>query len=452
MQPLFDVNTDNTDSLVSIADIARLLFKHKGTISLIFIIVTLIVGLSLFSLPPVYNASGKILVKTEQQGKPTFFSGVTSYTEEKQSDPVNRKMETEMQLVTTRTIAEQAVSELDIKYDQVFHKPLDHLLEPIGNAIDYILAIFKIYPDPENKGFNDTTEAFVKSIDVQPVRSKSAETSSNIMQLEIKTHDQDLAKNGLQKIMELYAQYDVTLSEQAGIRAKRIIVQRMQQASADMQAVQKEIETFLSANSGAEELRDNRRKQSILFSSPNDVASIVTLRQKIIDKELELDEVRQNYSSGNTRTKILQRTIRKLEQRINNEMQQFAVNDSKLSNLERRLAIAEEVFKELTKKISQIDLYLDMNELQKENRIIIESPIRPRESGWKKRVFLGVLGSIMGFILGIGLAGLREYLDTRLETEKTLRRNGLNTIGVIPELSEETLENSIKLLKSGRIS
>ncbi len=452
MQPLFESNTDNSDSLISIADIVRLLFKHKGTILLTFIIVSLIIALSLISLLPVYTASGKILVKTEQQGKPTFFSGVTSYTEEKQSDPVNRKMETEMQLVTTRTIAEKAVTELDIKYEQVFHKPLEHLLEPVGNAIDYIMAMFNMYPDPENKGFVHTTKAYIKSINVQPVRSKSAETSSNIMQLEIKTHDQDLARDGLQKIMELYVQYDLALSEQSGIRAKRIIAQRMQQAFNNMQTVQEEIESFLSANGGAEELRDNRRKQSILFSSPNDVASIVTLRQKIIDKELELDEVRQNYSSGNTRTKALQRTIRKLEQRINNEMQQFAVNDSKLSNLERRLAISEEVYKELTKKISQIDLYLDMNELQTENRIIIESPIRPRESGWKKRAFLGVLGSIMGFILGIGLAGLREYLDTRLETEKTLRRNGLNTIGVIPELSKDDLENSIKLLKSGRIS
>ena len=448
MQPLFDSKQNYQDALIGMEDIVRLLFKHKWTILLTFIIVSLVISLCLISLPPVYTAQGKILVKTELQGKPVFFAGVTSYNEQRESDPVNRKMETEMQLVTTRSIAEQTVRELDIKYNQVFHKPLEHLLEPVANAVDFVLLnVFSIEPDPENQGFNDTTSEFIKSINVQPVRSKSAETSSNIMELAIRAHDPDLVKDGLQRVMELYVQYDSDINEESGLRAKRIISGRQQQAFTEMQSVQQEIETFLSANNGAEELRDNRRNQSALFSSPNDISSIVAMRKKVVDKELEMDELRQRFSSSSERVKTVRRTIARLERRISDEMQLFAINDSKLSNLERRLAIAEEVYRELTKKISQIDLFLDMNELHASNRIIIESPIKPRDSEWKKRIFLAILGSILGGILGVGLAGLREYLDTRVETAKSLRKQGMKVLGVIPDLPSKQYDACVNSLR-----
>lgn len=447
-QTVFNIHSQDQDNSITQRDILSILFKHKRIILKSFFVVTLLVSLGLMYLPPVYKAKGKILVKVERQGNPTFFSGVASYEERKQADPVNRTMETEMELVEARPIAEEVVKQLNITFSQVYHKPYIHFLTPLADAYDAVMEVLGYPPDPLSNGFSDTVNALVESIEVAPVRSKSSETTSNIMELKIRTHDKEVAGRALQAIMEVYQKHNTIINNKAGEKAHEIIKKRKDDAYAEVVSHQFELETFVSHRKNGTELQNAKKVSRRKVTSPGDISSISLLKKQVIEKEMELDELMQVYSDNHIPVKQLKKAISSIKKRIAMESQHYASNDSKLRTLERKLEIAEGIYLELKRKLAQIEIYLDMNESQTQSRIIVEPPMIPRKSEWKKTLIYGVIGSFAGLILGVGFAGFREYADHRLENASEVRRYfNMEILGTIPELEEGELEQGIAVLK-----
>src|SRR5262249_19816826 len=86
-------------------DVVRVLFKHRWLIIVCFVVVTGVTVGGLAMLPPTYEAEGKVLVQTEQQATPTFFSGLAAYSDRKDFDPASRRLETEMGLIGAAPIS-----------------------------------------------------------------------------------------------------------------------------------------------------------------------------------------------------------------------------------------------------------------------------------------------------------------------------------------------------------
>jgi uncharacterized protein involved in exopolysaccharide biosynthesis/Mrp family chromosome partitioning ATPase len=443
-QAIFNLNSQDEEASITRRDILRVLFKHKNVIMMFFLVVTVLVTLGLIYLPPVYIAKGKMLIKTERQGNPTFFSGIASYEERRQSDPVNRTMETEMELVEARPIAEEVVKELNITYHQVYHKPYVHFLLPIEVVVDWVSGFFELPSDPKKQGFDDTVSELVKSIQVAPVKSKSSDTTSNIIEMTIRTHDKDLASKALKGIMKAYQRHNTHINKEAGERAYQIIEKRKNEAYAVVEVNQSEYEVFVAGMQSAQELHNAKLTKHKSVTSPGDVTSIALLKKQIIEKELKLGELKQSYSPNHIPVRQLQKSLDSLKKRIAVETIIYANNDSKLRGLQRKLEASENIYMELEKKLAQIRIYLDMNESQTQSRIIVEPPLAPRKSEWKKDVLMGALGSLAGLIMGIGFAGYREYNDQRIETTKEIQRYfGFEILGTIPELTENELAHDM---------
>ena len=83
-------------------DAVRALFRHKWTVVTCFLVVTLTVIGGLLMLPPTYETEGKLLVRTDAQQDPSFFSDLAAMSPRFDRDPVNRRLETEMELIETR--------------------------------------------------------------------------------------------------------------------------------------------------------------------------------------------------------------------------------------------------------------------------------------------------------------------------------------------------------------
>lgn len=445
---VFNLHSQENETSITRRDVLSVLFKHKSIILKSFVIVTILVTLGLLFLPPVYTVKGKILVKTERQGNPTFFSGVASYEEKRQSDPVNRTMETEMELVEARPISEEVVRRLDIKYNQVYHKPYVHLLMPISDMVEPVLAMIGFGPDPKKQGFEDTVSELVKSIQVAPVKSKSSETTSNIMEISLRTHDRAIADKTLLGIMEAYQKHNTTINRAAGERAYRIIERRKKEAFAELLRNQAELEAFVGDTKGTQDIRGSKSTGRVPRSaSSSDGGSIALLKKQVLEKELELEELRQKYNSGHFMVQRLENAIANLKKRIATETQKYATSDSKLRSLERKLEISENLYMELEKKLNQIQIYLDMNESEIESRIIVEPPLPPRSSEWKKDAVLGLLGSFGGLLLGVGFAGYREYGDHRLESSNEIQQTfGIEVLGTVSELENDEVEKSVQAL------
>lgn len=428
MEPIFSNAENEHQSSFSRRDLFNIIFKHKYVILITFLLVTFVISWGLFSLPPVFNSTGKVLIKFEQQGNPMFFSGVAAYQEQQQSDPVNRKMETEMQLIDARPVAEIVVNSLNLQYWDLYHKPFVHLLRPVADFYDAVLEeYFGILPDPDKQGFDDTVEALIKSVSIAPVRSRSAETTSNIVQMDLKAPDAEMAAHILQRWMLAYRDHDIVINQKSAERAFMIVKSQTDEAYAELQQTQSNLENLLATQSG-------RNNGSVVISS-RDVGSLSLLREQLIQRELELSDAQEIFRPDSERVISLQRLIDDLRLRIRQESTSYAHTDNRLVTVEREVTAAETVYLELKKRMSQIELYVKMTQEQLGNRLIVESASLPRESGWKKDVVLAIMGAFAGLVLGLGFAGFREYMDHTVNTkEQVSKLFNIEVLGTIDKI------------------
>ncbi len=443
MTPIFEVDQQDQFKSYSGKDIAALCFKHKALIITVFLIISVSVNMMLWFIPSVYETSAKVLIHTEMPSTPSFFTGVSSVKEQMTSDPVKRKIETEMQKIEGRVIAEEVIRDLDITWDQVYHKPLVHLLQPVGFYItDPIMRALGFQPDPEKNGFNDTVKELVKSIMVAPVLSKSADTNSNIIFISLKSPNPLIAQQILQKTLEYYRNYDIKVNQKAAELAYSIVDAKVQKTYKELTAAQAELRIFLSNKSNGPVVVD---KSAQLLTTPGDLSTIQLIKEQIIELEFELSALNDTFQPGDDNVSKLTRSIQKLRARLQAELELYASNDARQAVLERNLELAESVYLELKTRLSEIELFIDMNEHNISSREIIEPPIAPRESSWKKDLLLGIFGSIVGLLFGVMLAGIREFLDNSIRDDSDVAKHlGLELIGKIPEESPSSMEYFFK--------
>ncbi len=149
-------------------DVLNLLFKHLWVVLGTFLLVASIVWTGIAMLPATYVAKAKLLIRVEQQGTPSFMSGIAAYRDARDADPASRKLETEMGLLTARPLAEDVVSKLDIDYRSVYHPPYVHYLEPVSAFVAQIEGWwYGRPPAPSARGFTETVVAFGRALEVK---------------------------------------------------------------------------------------------------------------------------------------------------------------------------------------------------------------------------------------------------------------------------------------------
>ena len=103
--------------------------------------------------------------------------------------------------------------------------------------------------------------------------------------------------------------------------------------------------------------------------------------------------------------------------------------------LDRLLLLRQQELIDVEHRLSQIEMYLDLNANDIDHRVVVEPPLRPRGSEWKKRLIVGVAAAIGGLLLGVFLAGLREFFDHRLSNAVAVKAYlDLPLIATIPNL------------------
>jgi capsular polysaccharide biosynthesis protein len=79
-----------------------------------------------------------------------------------------------------------------------------------------------------------------------------------------------------------------------------------------------------------------------------------------------------------------------------------------------------------------------------DNRVVVEPPTAPRSSEWKQRLVVGLVASLGGLLLGVFLAGLREFFDQRLaDAAMVTAYLDLPVLGVLPQLDEREREAAL---------
>lgn len=482
---IFQPDRDVGAPSFTMRDFLRLLFKHKQAILVSFFGVTLPVIGTLLALPATYIAEGKILVRTEQQGTPSFYSGIAAYREPRESDPVNRKLETEMELLATRSLAERVVERLAIKYDQVYHRPLAYALDQLGDAYDWAAGqLYGVRVDSEKRGFRATVTALVNSITVEPLKTKSADTTSNVVLVTLKATDAKLARDALEALLLEYASFNSEHDQKIGREARQLIASKTAEAQAEVRDAQEKLRVFLAGNGGslarrfaskddplqakfdlrlalslgAVDLKDDplapgsdtgthaTTPVAETMMSPGGDTTIGRLKARLVEMELRYIELRQTFTDETENVRLLKRSIAETRKRVDAEIAASATAEATVATLERKLRSDEMRYLELDRKLGQIDLFLQLGPAETANRVITESPLVPRSSEWRKNVLVGLFGSFAGLILGFGIAGYREYADPRLQSADEVERFlGLKVLTVVDRLEPAEIDAALRL-------
>ena len=444
----------------TVRDLLTLLFKHRWVILGIWLLVSLVAVWSLTRLPPSYVAQAKLLIKTEQQGQASPLSGITAYREGQDLDPSIRKLETEMDLLLSRPLVAKVVEQLSLRHDQVYHPPYAHLLTPMIRAYGEVKRRFFGGPPPDGRRLDDTVDALMSSISVAPAKSRSGEATPNLIVLRIVTADPAVADQALTALIAQYVAFTNRLDEQDSARVYKLVKARTQEAAAQVQAAQHRLERLsagartmepmaaaLVPGSGAPATtRGDARSESPNPQAPQLLAPAESvtalLRRRLTQLELDLIEQQEIYTPRMDSIVTLKSQIAQVRTRLDAEIRKAARESTEVQSLQRELRLAEANHQELERKLTQIDLFLQMNPEQSSARVVVEPARRPSGSEWKKQVLQGALISVAGLMLALAVAALREFTDHRLarpaDVERYLGLPVLTTLNLLepPQLRQ----------------
>lgn len=414
----------------TLKDAVRLLFKHALMLITVGIVGTLVLVTTNLVIPPNYSVKTKMLIETELNSVPDFFSGVSAARTPSASLPANRIIETEIELLQSRPIFEAVVRTVGLTYDQVHHPGYVYLLNPVADVWDAVMEFFGFPVDPEKRGFKDTVSALQKSISIHQRTSESADTNSNIIEIQLKMTDGAVAKEALDAIIDEYMGFELVVEKESAFQAQEILGKQVEDALDNVEKARIELRDYLIA-AGAESTVSDQ-------SSPARESVADRLRSHLTEMEVELVELQHVYRPDSDNIKDLQRSIELVKQRIAEEVGKKALQESDVDRARQKVALANSVYEKLSNKLTETGLYISMLENQIPDRIVIAEAIAPRESSWKKDLLLMSAGILGVWFLSFALVGVREYLDHTFYTHQSVRYHlDLPVLADVPERSFE---------------
>lgn len=440
--PLFPPSAASTGAGFTGRDLWRQWFKYWGTIVGALVTVSALALLAAALQPRIYSASAKIWIKTDQQGSPSFLSGIAAYREGQMPDPVNRKIETEMQLLLARSNVEAVVKRFNIQPAQLSGSPLLTLL-----------GKFMAKPRTSEQLLNDAVDGFLKAVKVEAVRSKMADTSSNVLEIKLEASDPALVAPALNALVEQYQQYGAQQTREQGRATYDLVTDKMKQARAELQAIDEQMLNLNIAQGKTKDvdksvvgdsaggvstvaLDEGLRMDTMLGSGRVGGSSAVgMMKSQAVALEAKVDELRQVYTDDAEVVRNARRQLSQAEQRLKRSVTASARLDAELKKLERTRSLSEARYTELRRKLDQIELYLSSEQGDASTRVFTERAQAPEKPESKKKLVLAILGPLVGLALGLLLAGIREYFDHRLQSTQDVQRYlGMETLGVVHDL------------------
>jgi uncharacterized protein involved in exopolysaccharide biosynthesis len=427
---LFPATAEPAGSGFTARDLLRQAFKYWGTLLITVALVTVATLYGVNAQPPLYLVKAKVWVRTDQQGSPSFLSGVAAYREGQLPDPVNRKIETEMQLLLSQSSVEAVVRRLDIRPEQLPDSPLNYVLSPARPARS----------STGEQKVRETTARFIKAVKVEPARSKTADTTSNVLEIQLEATDAVLAPRALNALVEQYQRFGSEHTRRQGEATYRTISQKLQVTKDELGDLDSRILALTVAGGTWEAGGDERAPRA--DAEPGNAGSgansaIAQVRSQLVAQEAHLEELRLLYTDDAEAVRNAKRQLAQTQARLRARVSASAEQEARIHQLERARGLVQDRFVELTRKLDQIELYLNSALDESSTRVLTEAAHEPDKPESRKKLLLCLLGPVAGIALGLLLAGVREYFDHRLQSSQDVARHlGLETLGVIPDMKK----------------
>jgi len=339
----------------------------------------------------------------------------------------------------SRSNALSVVEKLNLTSELFPRAPAAVGIDALKGAINRLLGRA---PPPASGSYDATAELLITNLNIEPLRSKVAETGSNLLELSLQSTDPALAPQVLAELLANYMRQGTLQNRRIGEESARLIGTRLAEAQKDLRQAEDGILSLVvkqgnsKAASATQDLALEAGTTDPAFgdtrgSSP---ATLTLLRTQAVELQARLEEMRQLYTEDNDNVKTVRRRLAELRQRLAAGVRTSARTDADLARLERSRLQAQERSTELQKKLDQIDLYLRLTPTEAESRVVVDPPSYAAAPKGKKPTMLLIAGPLAGLFLGLLIAGLRELLDTRLQTARDVTRQlGVPVLGELPQ-------------------
>jgi len=441
-------------------DLLVLLWRHRWLIGACVVLVTVLALLLVKLQQPVYTSAARVWVQTEQQGTPSFLSGIAAYRESQYAESVTRKIETEMELMLTRSSADAVVARLGLTAEQFARSPLARL----G---DEARGLFGMTAKPADAKLTPSVgELFLETVAVQPLRSKTAETASNVLELKIESTDPALAPRALQALLDNYLRVGAQQTQKLGEATSRLLETRLTEARTELQRIDELLVTLAlreSARPGAAAVPGRaataeaqrapldgglRLDLALDGSRAGNAQAVTQLKSQTLELQARLDELRQVYTDEAENVRNLRRRIDASQARLSSSVRAGVRAEAEFTRLERTRVLAQDRFVELQKKLDQIELYLQLNATAVDSRVVVDPPSVAKRVPGKSKALLAGLGPMLGLLLGLLLAGVRELFDGRLHNPADAERAlGVPVLLALPPLAAAERERWLRTLE-----
>ena len=465
---------------IHLLDYWHVLLAKRWTLLAVFATVVTITAIATFKQTPIYLSSATIQIDREN-------SNVLSFKDVYQIESAtDDTLQTQYQVLGSRSLARRVIEELHLDREKEF-SPTEG-----DSLISYLTPIIEWFSQPdtsskESDSIRPVVDRYLERLTVAPVRqarlvvisfeSEDPQLASRIINAHTRHYiDQNFQfKLDATRDAERFLQAEVSKLKatvensedrlQSYSREKQILITEQGQNTAtdQLQRLQEEY------NKTQAELVQKKSYYDLIEEGQADVLPqlltnplIAELSAKLADQEKEEARLRVTYGSEwPARKRILneietiQKTIRGEKDRIiNTATAEYTAAEKR----ERIYDAALEAQRRLVETLNQD--FIQYNILKREadsNKLIYDSllqrqkeaavsaslrasnirivdpaevpnrPVRPR-----KALNLA-LGSLMGLVLGVGLAFFQEYLDNSLKSPEDVSRYlNLATLGMIP--------------------
>lgn len=430
--PLFDVPTRSAAQFGRREALA--LFCRHGLLILGCVIFVSLVALAgALCQQRLYTSSAQLLIRMDQ-GAPSVLSGVAAYRESTGQELPGRRIETEMSQVRNRTSIEAVIREYDLTAGDLRMAPLDAVLAPIKmvwKALTQRAGAVGV-PPSDAELMNEKVEAFNKSLGVEVLRSKAADTTSNLIDVHLTGTDKYTVQGALDMLLNMYQGRDRAREDALVHEAVGLLQAQTQGALDELNRFE---QAYVAYSTGpAAEALAGQQLRNPGEAAPGGVSPpTAKLRGDLQELQTRLETLRETYTDQFEGVRSLRAAIAQLRTRMLDETREMVRTSVEVGVLERRRAQAQARYVELQRKLDQVELYLKLSPASIDRRVSIEAPrAAVRES--RLGVHLTVLaGPLVGLAFGLLLASVLSLLDRRLQTPAAVRAAlDLDVLGAVP--------------------
>lgn len=391
---------------------------------------------------PVFVSTARVLVQTDQLGTPSFLSGIAAYRESQIAEPVGRKLETEMALIANRASATEVVTALGIDGASLPASPMVRLKALIASLKQRIG-----FAAPEAELPAKVVGDFLAALSVEPVRSKTAETTSNVLEISLATTDSALSTRALKGVLDTYLRVSTQQNRGLGTETTRLLQAEIAHSKKELKTIEDAMVALAVRESAQPEFASSTTTAALgaggqarrdAGRNANETATSLLVSQ-VLDLQGQLDALRENFTEQTQSVVQLKQRLGEVRGRLAAQMRTSATNSATFNQLERQRVIAQDHYVELRRKLGQIDLYMALTPAALDGRVVVSPPTHPEaedRDGTRSKLPL-IAGPVAGLLLGLLLAGLRELLQPRVRTRREVERLlGLHMLGALPSMRE----------------